>query len=203
MMNIEELQQDMIEITRIFMSAKYCALDFRYLKSSKFEKPLVYSTYCFFIDRMFHATCVSLVLNLSKLFDKREKYSFEKLINKMSQNYSNSEFLEYQSKNDFENMCKIIDQEKIDKTLVKLKTTRDEYYAHLDRSRTSFTSITLNYSEIDELISIADSFIKAIELKYFGSGVFYDLTDGEMGYGLFERLEEWEIYREKYGLINS
>jgi hypothetical protein len=198
----EELRAEIVEITKVFQSAKYYSIDFKYVNSVKFKMPIVYKTYCFFIERIFHSICVSLILDLCILFDKKEKFSFEKLCNKMREGYSTSELNNYQTKSDFDAVCKAINHDRVNFLLHKLKTTRDEYYAHLDRNRTAFKSIRLNSSEIDELISIAETFIKTIELKYFDShDISFELPNGELGHTIFERLNEWENYRGKYGLL--
>ena len=207
-MNKEELRAEIIEITKVFQSAKYYSIDFKYVNSVKYKMPIVYQTYYFFIERIFHSICVSLILNLCILFDKREgdsdkleKFSFEKLCNKMREGYSTSELSNYQSKSDFDSICKNLNNDRVNFLLHKLKTTRDKYYAHLDRTRTTFELIQLNSSEIDELISIAETLIKTIELKYFDIHVSFELSIGELGHTIFERLNEWENYREKYGLL--
>jgi hypothetical protein len=200
MMNIIELRKELDQLSRIFFSAKSYSYYFKFIHSSKSKHPLVFKTYSFFIESIYHSICVCLVLDLCKLFDNREKFSLEKLCNKMRYGYSKSELINYQSINDFNEMCKMLNHDRISFLLNKLKTTRDKYYAHFDRTRTAFGSIQMSSSEIDELITISENLIKTIELKYFSTSVTYDLTKGEMGYNLFKRLEEWEIYRKKHGL---
>lgn len=200
-MTLPELRQEMNVINRLFLTTKYYFLDFKYIHSVKLEMPIVYKTFYFFLERLFHSTCVSLILELSKLFDNREKFSLEKLCNKIRNGYSKSDLSYYQSLSDFDEMCKAIDHDRISSLLQKLKLTRDEYYAHLDRTRTAFESIQMNSSELEELISIAENFINKIEFKYFGNSAAFDLNKGELGHTLFERLDEWERYREKYGLL--
>ncbi len=211
-MTKKELKIEIEEITRIFQSAKYNFEDFKYLHSVKTNKPIVYKTYYFFIERIFHSICVSLILNLCILFDKKEKdknkhsleeYSFEKLLNKMQEDYSKSELNNSLSKFHFEEMCSVLDSERIGSLRHKLKTTRDQYYAHFDRTRTDFETIIMNSSEFDELISTAETFLKEIKLKYFDVSVDFNLPTTELGHKLFERLDEWEQYREKYGILKD
>lgn len=200
-MNKKELRAEIDETTRIFRSAKYYFTDFKYVHSIKFKMPIVYQTFYFFIERVFHSICVSLILDLCKLFDKREKFSLEKLCNKILLSYSKSELNNFLLENEFNKLHKTLDPEKISFLLHKLKTTRDEYYAHFDRTRTNFESIQMSSSEFDELISIAEIFIKTIELKYFGISVDFESNKGELGHAVFERLNDWEEYREKYGTL--
>jgi len=202
-MTVEELRQEKEEITRIFLSVKYYSQDFSYLYAVKFVTPTVYSTFNLFVERMFHAVCVSLVIDLCKLFDKREKFSLKRLVNKMHMGYATSELNSHLSEDDFDKICMVLENDRIAILMKKLKTTRDEYYAHLDRSRTSFPLISMSNLEFDELISSAESFLKSIELKYFNVSVTYALSQGEMGHNLFERLEEWETYRSIYGLLRN
>ncbi len=200
-MNLSELRKEVDEITRIFQSAKYYELDFKYVNSVKYKFPTVYRTYYLFIERIFHSITVALILDLCKLFYKKEKFSFLRLKNKMNEEYEKSELSVLVTKIEFEQIFEPLNTESTQKLLNKLKTTRDEYYAHFDRTRTDFSKIQINSSETAELISIAENLLKIIELKYFKVSVDFNLPEGELGHNIFERLYEWEKYREKYGLL--
>lgn len=202
-MKIKELRIELDEITRIFLSAKYYELDFRYVHSIKQSLPVVYSTYYLFIERVFHSIAVALILDLSKLFDKREKFSFIKLRNKMRDNYKISDLNCNLPLNEFEILFNTVDTEEVNNLLKKLKDTRDKYYAHFDRTRPDFNEIQINSSETGMLISIAENLLKTIELKIFSVSVDYNLNKGELGHNIFERLNEWEKYRETYGYIRK
>jgi len=202
-MRIEELRNELNEITRIFLSAKYYELDFRYIHSIRISLPVVYNTFYLFTERIFHAVTVALILDLSKLFDNREKFSLVKLQNKMLDNYEKSELSNHLPKNEVERLFNSINSNKIDELLLKLKSTRDKYYAHFDRSIPNFDDIQINSSDTDMLISIVENLLKILELKYFGASIDYSLTIGELGHNIFERLNEWEIYRETYGFIRD
>ena len=202
-MKINELRKELDETTRLFLSAKYYELDFKYIHSIKFTQPIVYSTFYLFIERIFHAVTVALILDLSKLFDKREKFSLGKLRNKILDNYENSELSSYLSNSEIETLFDSIEKEEIYNLLEKLKNTRDKYYAHLDRTRPDFSEIQINSSETGKLITIVEHILKTIELKFFGVSVDYNLTIGELGHNIFERLDEWEKYRETYGYIRE
>ena len=202
-MKIEELRKELDETTRIFLSAKYYELDFRYIHSVRIKLPIVYSTYYLFIERIFHGVTVALILDLSKLFDKREKFSLEKFRNKILDNYENSELNSHLSKSEVETLFGSFEKEEINNLLEKLKSTRDKYYAHLDRTRPDFSEIQINSSETGKLIAIVENLLKTIELKFFGVSIDYDVTIRELGHNIFERLNEWEKYRETYGYIRE
>lgn len=200
-MNLSELRHELDEITRIFLSAKYYEQDFNYLGALKTKYPNVYKTYYFFFERIFHAITVAMILELNKLFDNREKYSFIKLKYKLTNNYKNSEIKEYLTKSEIDSIFSSLDNEDIENIMQKVKSTRDKYYAHFDRNRTSFNSIKMNSTVTTKLISIAENILQSLELKIFKKTVNYNLTKGELGYKIFDRLDDWEKYREKYGLI--
>lgn len=202
-MKIEELRQEIDEIIRIFRSAKYYELDFIYINSIKLSQPIVYSTFYYFIERIYHSSCVVLILELSKLFEKDEKFSLLKLKNKIIDNYEKSELNNYLQKKDIEIIFNPINSEAIELILKKLKDTRDKYYAHFDRTRPNFSEIQIDSSETGLLISIVEEILKTIELKFFNVSVDYNLTINELGHNIFERLDEWEKYRETYGYINT
>jgi len=200
-MKIEDLRNEINEIERIFQSAKYYELDFKYINSIKYNQPIVYNTFYFLIERIYHSISVALILDLCKLFDKREKYSFIRLKNKMNENYEKSELNKQMPKSDFIDIFNTLNSSEIENLLIKLKTTRDEYYAHFDRTRTEFGEIQMNSKETSKLISIAENILNTIELKYFGVCVDFDLNKAELGHNIYERLNEWEEYREKFGLL--
>jgi len=200
-MRKKELRIEINEIKRIFLSAKYYELDFKYINSIKYNQPVVYKTFYFFIERIFHSVSVALILDLCKLFDKREKYSFIKLKNKMNENYEKSELNDQIQKPELVEIFNTLNSDEIENLLIKLKTTRDQYYAHFDRTRTEFGEIQISSKETSRLISIAENILKSIEQKYFAVSVNFDLTISELGYNIFERLNEWEEYREKFGLL--
>jgi len=150
-MNRNDLRKEVDEITRIFLSAKYYELDFKYINSIKYNEPVVYRTFYFFIERIFHSISVALILDLCKLFDRREKFSLVRLRNKMVDNYEKSELMRFLQKHDFLELFSELENEEIENLLVKLKTTRDEYYAHLDRTRTDFEKIKIFGKETAKL----------------------------------------------------
>lgn len=202
-MTKEELRFEIDEIERIFQSAKYYELDFIHVNSIKHNHPVVYNTFYFFIERIFHSISVALILDLCKLFDKREKFSLIRLRNKMDDNYEKSELINSLPKHDFLELFSELENKEIENLLVKLKTTRDEYYAHFDRTRTDFEKIKIFSKETTKLISIAEEILKSIELKYFETSIDFNLTIGELGHNIFERLSQWEQYRERYGLLKK
>lgn len=200
-MNRNELETEISEIKKIFLPAKYFAIDFQFLYQLKYNNSVVYRTYQYFFERINHAVNVSLILDLCILFNKNEKFSLERLCNKIMQDYTQSELNTYLSLDDFSLLCRPLKADRINLIVNKLKSTRDEYYAHLDRTRTTFDLIKVNSKEIDELISVAEIFIKQVELTYFDKNVSFDISDGELGYKFVNHLEEWNNYREKYGLL--
>jgi len=202
-MKIVELRRELNETTKIFLSAKYYELDFKYIHTIKYTTPTVYKTFYLFIERIYHSVSVALILDISKLFDEREKFSFIKLRNKMLDNYEKSELCSYLPKDDIENLFSSVNNGNIDFVLKKMKDTRDKYYAHLDRTKPDFEKIQINSNETSMLISIAENLLKSLESKYFHTSINYDLNKSELGHNIFERLNEWEKYRAKYGYIKE
>lgn len=201
-MNKQQLREELDEIRRIFFSAKYHELDFRYFYEQRFEYPNVYFTFQFLIDRIFHSASVILIIDLCNLFGKSEKYSLLKLRNKLVENYSKSELSTYLSQKELEELFVKIETDEIKDLITKLKTTRDEYYAHFDRTRTDFNKIQINGKETTVLISLIETILKSLELHYFQTDVDFDMDKHEIGHNIFERLNEWELYRLKYGLLD-
>jgi hypothetical protein len=200
-MNIKELRKEVDDLGLIFKSVKYYELDFKYLNSIKYEYPIVYSTFFLFIERIFHSVCVILIINLCKLFDEREKTSLIRTRNRISNNYNKTNLKNFLSYANFEMLFERLNSKEIELIICKLRITRDEYYAHLDKKRTDFVTISISSNETEILVSIAEDVLKKLELYFFKIDVDYNLTINELGHNIFERLQEWEEYREKYGFI--
>ncbi len=200
-MNKDQLRGELDEIIRIFFTAKYHELDFNYFYDQRFEYPNVYQTFQFLIERISYSSQVILIIYLCKLFVKSEKFSLLRLRNRIIENYSKSELATYMHQKDLEELFLKIETDEIQGLILKLKTTRDEYYAHLDRTRTDFSKIQINSFETSELISLIETILKALQVNYFHSDIDFDMHKYEIGHNLFERLNEWELYRSKYGLL--
>ena len=197
----EELRIELNEITRIFMSAKYLSEDFVSIYKVGNEYPETYNNFHFFINRMWFAVTVNLILDLSKLFDTREKYSLGRLFNKMTQNYNKSEFNNSFPEKNFLELKESINDKGVIISLNKIKTLRDTYYAHLDRTRPNIKEISVNAVEIKVLINTAEKILQTLESGIFGIATGYDLSDAELGYDIFRRVDEWEKYYLEYGFL--
>lgn len=200
-MNKENLRKELDELKIVFQSAKYYELDFRYIYSVMNTLPVVYSTFHLFIDRTFHSSSVLMILNLNKLFDEKEESSLLRFKSRLTHKYQKSELRDYLEKSELDEMIASLYTNETNLILSKIKTTRNKYYAHLDKARVDFSEIKISSIETGLLISKAEMFLRKIELKYFGIDIDYNLTINELGHNIFERLDEWEIYREKYGNI--
>jgi len=194
-MNKSELRKELDELVHIFLSAKLYYLDFKYLHLIKNTLPSIYSTYKTFIDRMYYASCVIIILNFNKLLSKRDKSGFWKFKNRLTDNYHNSEIKEYLSISEINILINDLYSEKIVSIISKIETTRDEYYAHFDKNRTDFDEIKINALETDLIISKSEIFLKNIELKYFDLDRDYSMTERELGCNLFEELEKYRFKR--------
>lgn len=202
-MNIKELREEIDVIEMIFYSAKYHELDFKYFHKQKFEYPNVYYSFRLLTDRIFHAASFILILDLCKLFVITEKFSLFTLRNKIIENYRTSELSKHMSIGDVEALFSKIESEEVQSLILKLKTTRDKYYAHLDRTKVDFKLIQLNSIETSALISIVETILKSLELHFFQCDTDYNIDKAEIGHNIFERLNEWEIYRKKYGVLKQ
>lgn len=201
-MNKRELEYDLSEIIRIFTSAKFLSSDFKYLNSIESKHPIVYSTFYSLIDRLITSTSCHLVIELSKLLFERENFCLGKFLRKLVDRSKNENFQYKIKAYEFQNLLDQFNAATQSKVSHKVKAIRDEYYAHYDRNRTNFNNIKIKASEFDSLIYVLEIILKTLELRFYDKHVSYDLSQDEMGHKLFERLDQWEKYREKYGLLN-
>jgi AbiU2 len=202
-MDIEELRKEIEKLRPVFLAAKDGDLDFKYIFSIKDKLPVVYSTFYLFIERIYHATVVALIIDLSKLFYDQEKSSLKRLKNKMIENYQNNELRNHLTLEELKEIFAPLESSEVRTILDKMKSIRDKYYAHNDNIRPDFDEIRIFGADTGLLVSITENILHTIELKFFGYDFDYSLTRYELGHNIFERLNEWEIYREKYGCLND
>ena len=204
-MNKEELRMELDVITTIFFSIKYLSTDFKYFSKQEvmLKYPNVYVDFEFLISRIWFSITVNLILNLSKLYDEAEKYSIIKLLNKMRYGYKKSELNSYLAEKELISFVNLFENERITFLKSKMKIIRDKYYAHLDRLHLNDKTINLNYAEIEELVENVENIIKIFELRYFNTTVDFELTAPELGYNVFDKLNEREMYWSKYGRIEK
>jgi hypothetical protein len=204
-MTLDELRDELNETTNIFFSIKYLSTDFKYFSEHEIMKkyPTVYNEYFYLINRIWFSMTVNLVLNLSKLYDEKEKYSIKKLFNRMLCGYKKSELNSYLTESELITMVSLIENERIEFLKSKLKIIRDKFYAHLDRKYQNYITTYLNYAEITELVENIENILKKFELVYFDKTIDYNLSDTELGYNVLERLYERDVYLNKYGRIEN
>lgn len=204
-MTLKELRDELNVITSIFFSIKYLSTDFKYFSEQEViqKYPNVYVDYYFLINRIWFSMTVNLVLNLSKLYDETEKYSIKKLVNRMLVGYKKSELNLHLTETELISMIDLIENERIESLKSKIKIIRDKFYAHLDRTHQDYKTVNLNYTEITELVENIENILKTFESVYFDTTGDYDLTDTELGYNVLERLNERDMYWNKYGRIEN
>lgn len=204
-MTKNELREELDSIERIFSSTKYLSTDFTYFSEQEIMQkyPNIYAQYYFLLNRIWFSITVNLILNLSKLYDDSEKYSIKRLLNKIKSGFKNSELSLYITESELLSMFKLIDNERINQLKSKLKILRDKFYAHLDRTHSSFMSVYLTDTEIVELVENIENILIKFKSGFFNISVDFDLTIPELGHNILERLNERELYWEKYGIIKK
>ncbi len=205
-MKLDELREEIDQRTLIFLSVKYNLQYFEYLHSTRFDFPIIYKTYRFFIDRMKYAVGFTLIIDLCKLFGKGkdDKFSFQKLYNKAIYGYNKSELNSKLPKKEFKFLFDDFNSKDVLIIFEKIKITRDVYYAHLDSEarRKEISNIGIKGNEMRILVEIAENFLKKMELIYWNTSQTYYLSEQELGLNIFEHLNERNRYIEQYGRLN-
>ena len=202
MRKTEELRNDLDIIHSVYFSAKFNDANLRYFFRSYRNYSSTYNTYNVLFDKLSYNTWIALIIDLNILFNSKEDFSLQKLCNKLINNYKNSELSKFYTFKELQEITNLLNNERISILFDRVNSIRDRYYAHKDRKAISLTEINITLSEVDELLRIVECFISSLELKVFSVSVsLFDYSKGEFGHSIFERLNDWDKYREKYGLI--
>jgi len=145
-----------------------------------------------FIRKVRYAYWVLSVLEFCKIYGKsNDHYSMEKLINKLWNNYSNSEWNTLLSKEDIARIRENYNRQEIQTIIVKLRGLRDEYYAHLDRNpKKTINDYTPNYHEVETLLNLHESFLKEVSLKVFSTEILFNNPSSGRADGILQNLAE-------------
>jgi hypothetical protein len=158
-MDIKANELELSKRERIVVYVTYLLRYFEFF-SDLYAKLPEKHPYTFLISYMKFVYGVVLVLNLSTLFNEKEKHSFASIYKWFGSDYMMNDNLK--------------------STIQKLRHLRDKYYAHID----SFDCngiVGLDLIELKELVTEAKLTLGKIKSQYFTSSDVHDLTDDELG----------------------
>ncbi len=194
------LKSDLEQATYLLVSSKLFVEDLEYIHNSKKQHPVAFNTYAWFFLRTYHAIVHILIIDLYKLFGDKEAYSLIKFGRRLQES-TDAELKKRICKTRLHELNQVLVEKDITYELKKVERTRNKYYAHLDRKRPSFDEIRISSEQIRSFLRVAEYYIQAIRHWFGMPDASFENTKSELGHRFFERLSEWEQYREKYGLL--
>jgi hypothetical protein len=180
----------------IFIACKPYVEYFEYLHSWSKKHPKLFFTYAYFFPRMYHAIGFFLVIELMKLFSEKEDYCLRTLGKKLTQLHSFSKELHLVDKAKLDQLNNTLYDATLHELLLRIKTTRDKYFAHLYINRPGFEAIKVSADEIKAVLQIAEKYLRSINHILGEPDESYEVTESELGHLVFERLELWEQYHK-------
>lgn len=197
MTNINDsLQHDIITIINITRTATRLYNDILSFKElDDFESNLLSQKYKF-LTRIYFSLYIYLVLEITKLYDKKGAYSLSKILNFCIVNF---EKINWANKIDIQQlknleMCVVASQSS--NIFKEIKTARDKYYAHLDKNRPS--DLQINFKELSHLLKDAQNIIKFLNSHITDTQFIFETEDSDMAGGLYNLIKYQELYNEVF-----
>lgn len=190
----EDLKSEIKKRHLIHFKANLFFIDSKYLNAPASDKEKNVADKSSFIRKVRYAYWVLSVLELCKIYGKsNDHYSMEKLINKLWNNYSSSDWNTLLSKEDIVRIRENYNRQEIQTIIKKLRGLRDEYYAHLDRNpKKTISDYTPNYIEVETLLKLHESFLKEISLKVFKTEIQFKNPSFGSADGILHNLAEYQ-----------
>jgi len=115
-----------------------------------------------------------LILELNKLFDKKEDYALSKTLNIAINNFSKVQWDKNESLDGLTKLKNEIEDRKIQDIIGNLNHIRDKQYAHLDRDRFD-KEVLINLSEVRRLLDLSQKTLSEIHWRLHGAGLSLDV----------------------------
>jgi hypothetical protein len=105
---------------------------------------------------------IVIILDLCKLYNKDEKYSLKKLLKIFINDYKKIKFAKQIDKEKILDIFNDLEDENIVATINKLRTLRDNYYAHLDSVDLKLIEIMPNFKDFRLIIDVGHKIVNIL-----------------------------------------
>lgn len=130
-----------------------------------------------------------LIIELLKLYNKKEDYCIWETLNLLKNNYKNSNWEGKISQQNISKLIELLESEKTIKIITKIKKVRDSHLAHLD---SGVYDNQVYVDEIDYLINLSCAVLDTVLKPLFNTDVRKGFNDNLNQEYLFEvSLEEF------------
>ena len=146
-----------------------------------------------FLWRIYNSLYINLILELNKLFNDKENYSFKTLLNQLENNYKRIKWANNPDKSMFISINSILDDIEKQDFKEKIKDARDKFYAHLDINRPP--SISIKISDLDHLIFVAQEIVNTLYSKLDDTQQLFKFIDSDIGHCMVDDLYTYTLIR--------
>ena len=108
---------------------------------------------------------IILILDLCKLFIDREKYSLRRILNIVIEDYNKIKFSQEINRDELELLRDNLSLPQTKEIVNKLRSLRDNHYAHLDSTRPELNDIMPTFDEFNYLITQAGKILALLDQK--------------------------------------
>jgi hypothetical protein len=198
MKKLAELKEEIEKMISIYFSAKSSFNDNLYLLNPDTTEEKVVAYHDLFIKRARYALGVLSILEISKLFGgNNDAFSFNKFLNKLKINYNNSEWKDKLSLELILEWNKELDEQSMKDCISKVKSLRNQYFAHSDRNPENFENLIMKSEEMIRLLKFCETVLLKISVDIFGQYYYSFTSETEKASGILQRLSIY-VKKNKY-----
>ena len=173
--------------------------DIKYFDELKAKRQsIVLNTYRF-LWRAHYGIYMAMVLYYNKLFIRDEDPSLMKLLNEAVCHYKGLKWLRKPDLEQLNIYLESLNECEASSLIQSLKTARDTYYAHFDKSRPS--KIPIESDDLDKYLAIAQEIVNYLSLHYENKQYPFIFSYADVGHHIIDNL--FKYHQIKKALIDS
>lgn len=188
----DDINKDFETIKNIVLTITLLFADIKYFKTGIDKERKIISEYKF-LWRIYNSLYINMILDFHKLFNDDESYSFNRLFNKLENNFKRIKWADKPSKSLITSMKTELVKIKSSEVTDKIKTARDQFYAHLDNKRPPNISILLD--DLERLLTISQRFINNIRGALDNTHQSFDFGETDIGHYMISDLYKYNLIR--------
>ncbi|MBW8050091.1 MAG: hypothetical protein FVQ77_07090 [Cytophagales bacterium] len=177
----KELKDKLDKIIEIMSDAKVLVTDSYFMLVTDTSEKFTLVSRDKFLRRVQSSLWKLAIIELTKLFgSKKDNLRLDFLISQMINNFKNSEWSAYISKEDLNKLKALLDSSETAIKKKNLREIRDEHYAHTDITPSNhIDAVKFFYDDFKYLINLAEYIVNALMNKVFDVSVKFVTYNGE------------------------
>lgn len=177
----KELKDKLDKIIEIISDAKVLVNDSYFMLVTDTSEKFTLVSRDKFLRRVQLSFWKLAIIELTKLFgSKKDDFRLDSLINQMINNFNNSEWSAYISKDDLNKLKALLDSSETGIKKKNLREIRDEHYAHTDITPSNhIDAIKFFYDDFKYLMNRAEYIVNELMNKVFDDSAKFVTYNGE------------------------